>query len=101
VKWYVWKLKDVTVKLTPDWLKKADRGEQIHVELTVWAYIKEWFIHESVSVLSDKLSLGGIFCDVAISFDCVNYILLSKLNFSGIIGKDYEWIKLYPKIVIS
>jgi hypothetical protein len=34
-------VENVTVKQTPNWMKKADRGEQIHIELTIWAYIKE------------------------------------------------------------
>ena len=52
----------------------------------------------TVSVLSNKLIVGQIFFALAEAFDCVNhYILLSKLNFYGIIGKVYEWIKSYLK----
>jgi hypothetical protein len=39
-------------------------------------------------VLNDKLIVGGIFCDLAKTFDCVNYDnLLFKLNFYGINSK--------------
>jgi len=52
----------------------------------------------TVSVLSNKLIVGQIFCVLAEAFDCVNpYILLSKLNFHGITGKVYEWITSYHK----
>jgi hypothetical protein len=51
-----------------------------------------------LSALNGKLIMGGIFCDLAEVFDCVNHdILLSKLNFFGITGKANERIKSYLK----
>jgi hypothetical protein len=46
------------------------------------------FLDEILYALNDKMHVGGIFCDLAKVFDCVNNdILLSKLNFYGIKGK--------------
>ena len=37
--------------------------------------------------VNQKMHVGGIFCVLAMTFDCVNYeILLAKLNFHGIQG---------------
>lgn len=38
-------------------------------------------LNEIVSALNGKLIMVGIFCDVAGTFVCVNYILLFTLNF--------------------
>ena len=44
---------------------------------------------EILNALNNKLLVGGIFCDLETAFDCVDQgILLSKLNFYGINGKD-------------
>jgi hypothetical protein len=51
------------------------------------------FIDEILCALNDKMHVGGIFCDLAKAFDCVNHdILLSKLNFYGIQGKARQFV---------
>jgi len=41
--------------------------------------------------MNNKLLVGVIFCNLERAFDCVDHgILLSKLNFCGINGKDHE-----------
>jgi hypothetical protein len=43
------------------------------------------FAHEILSALNNKMHVGGISCDLAKAFDCVNHeLLLSKLHFHGI-----------------
>jgi len=41
------------------------------------------------------MHVGGILCDMAKAFDCVNHeILLTKLHFCGIQGVPTHWFKL-------
>jgi len=48
-------------------------------------------IDEILNALNYKLMVGGIFCDLQKAFDCVNHnLLLTKLEFHGIMGKAYE-----------
>jgi hypothetical protein len=43
------------------------------------------FTDEILSALNNKIHVGGISCDVAKAFYCVNHeLLLSKLHFSGL-----------------
>jgi hypothetical protein len=42
-----------------------------------------------------KNNVGGIFLDVQKDFNCVNHILLNKLNFYGITGEFFQLIKTY------
>ena len=42
------------------------------------------------------MHVGGIFCDLAKAFDCMNHeILLSKLYFCGIWGESEYWFRFF------
>jgi hypothetical protein len=46
--------------------------------------------------INQKIHVGGIFCDLAKAFDCVNHeILLTKLHFNGIQGTMVDWFRSY------
>jgi hypothetical protein len=42
------------------------------------------------------MHVGGIFCDPAMAFDCVNHeILFAKLHFYGSHGVTADWFRSY------
>jgi hypothetical protein len=46
---------------------------------------------EIIGAHAKKLLVGGIFCDLAKAFDCVNhYTSLLKLNWYGITGRAHH-----------
>ena len=53
-------------------------------------------LHEIYDALNTRIIVGGIFCDLKNSFDCVDLgILLSKLKFYGIRGEFLSIIITY------
>jgi len=55
-------------------------------------------IDDILNALNNRMTVGGIFCDLQKAFDCVNHdILLTKLEFYGITGITHKLIKSYLK----
>jgi hypothetical protein len=53
-------------------------------------------LHTIYNALNNRIMVGGIFCNLKKTFDCVDHgILLSKLNFYGIKGKFLSLIQTY------
>jgi hypothetical protein len=49
-----------------------------------------------LNALNNKLTVGGIFCDLHKAFNCINHnILLAELELYGITGVTYSLIKSY------
>ena len=52
--------------------------------------------NEILEALNNKLTVGGIFCDLEKAIECINHkILLSKLEFYGVKGKAKLWFESY------
>ena len=55
-------------------------------------------INDILTSLNNKLLVGGVFCDLQKAFDCADHdILLSKLNWCGISGKECKLLSSYLK----
>jgi hypothetical protein len=55
-------------------------------------------LNEILTALNNKKLVGGFFCDLKKAFVCVNFdILLSKLEFYGMVGKSNALVKSYLK----
>jgi len=53
-------------------------------------------INNILSSLSNRIIVGGLFCDLQKAFDCVNYdVLLSKMKFYGITGVANRLLESY------
>jgi hypothetical protein len=52
-------------------------------------------IDEILETLNSKKLVGGIFCKLEKAFDSVNHDILCKLEFYGIRGSFYNFIKSY------
>jgi hypothetical protein len=53
------------------------------------------FLDEILCTLNHKTHVGGIFCDLAKAFDCMNHDILLKQSFYGMKGKAGQWFKSY------
>ena len=53
-------------------------------------------LNEILTALNNKQMVGGIFCDLHKTCDCINHaVLLEKIKFYGVSGKFYNLVKSY------
>jgi len=56
----------------------------------------QYLLNEILNALNNNLMVGGLFCKWEKAFDCDNHhLLLSQLEFYGIIGRTHKLIKCY------
>jgi hypothetical protein len=64
-------------------------------------------LNEILTALNNKQMVGGIFCDLHKTCDCINHaVLLEKIKFYGVSGKFYNLVKSYlderyQKVILS
>jgi hypothetical protein len=65
--------------------------KDVHIDDAVFS-----LLNNIITLFDQWKHVGGIFCDLTKTFDCVNHnILLKKLHYCGIRGTCFSWFKSY------